>query len=63
MPGSGENICYVVSGDTALLRKISTGAEKGGLVEISSGLEPDEKIIATRSEKIRDGVQVKVIEQ
>ena len=63
MPGSGENICYVVSGDVALLRKISTGAEDGGLVEILSGLKPDEKIVATRSEKIRDGVQVKVSEQ
>ncbi|NLD96254.1 MAG: efflux RND transporter periplasmic adaptor subunit [Synergistaceae bacterium] len=63
LSGSGESICFVVSGDAALLRKISTGAEKGGLVEILSGLEPDEKIVASRSEKIRDGVQVKVTDQ
>ncbi len=58
LPGTGETICYVVSGDRAVLRKISAGAESEGLVEILSGVEPGEPVIASRSEKIRDGVPV-----
>lgn len=63
MAGSGESVCYVVSSDTAQLRKIVTGMEQGGYVEVLSGLEPGDRVIAERSDKLRDGVRVKAAER
>ena len=60
LPGTGETICYVVSGEKALLRTITTGAERENLVEVLSGVEPGEPVIAVRSEKIRDGSPVRI---
>ncbi len=60
LSGSGESMCFVVSSDVALLRKIVTGAEKDGYVEIVGGLDEGEEVVATRSERVRDGVRVKV---
>lgn len=59
LPGTGETICYVVSEEKAVLRKITPGAERQGLVEVLSGVEPGEPVIAVRSEKIRDGSPVR----
>ncbi len=61
LPGTGETICYVVSDDKAVLRKITPGAEREGLVEVLSGVEPGELVIAVRSEKIRDGSIVRSV--
>lgn len=63
MAGTGESVCYVVSGDRAMLRKIGTGTESGNFREVLSGLLPGEQVISTRSEKLRDGVPVKVKEK
>lgn len=59
LPGTGETICYVLSEGKAVLRKITPGAEREGLVEVLSGVEPGEPVIAVRSEKIRDGSPVR----
>jgi membrane fusion protein (multidrug efflux system) len=60
LPGTGESVCFVISGDVALIRKISTEAESGHYVEVTGGLESGEKVVSTRSERIRDGVRVRV---
>lgn len=63
MAGAGESVCYVISSDMALLRKISTGFEQNGFVEITGGLEADESVVADRSDKLRDGTRVKVADR
>jgi len=57
----GKKIVYVVVDDKAVQKEISTGRLFGSYVEIISGLEDGEKIIDNLNEKIKDGVQVKVL--
>jgi hypothetical protein len=52
MAGTGESVCYVVSDGMARLRVIETGAEKDNFLEVLSGLEKREAVIASRSEKL-----------
>lgn len=63
MAGTGESVCYVVSDGMARLRVIETGAEKDNFLEVLSGLEKREAVIASRSEKLRDGTPVKAAEK
>ncbi|MDD4022122.1 MAG: efflux RND transporter periplasmic adaptor subunit [Synergistaceae bacterium] len=60
LAGTGESVCYVISGDRAFLRKIQGGARQGNYMEILSGIGPGEPVISARSEKIFDGVRVRV---
>jgi RND family efflux transporter MFP subunit len=57
----GKKIVYVVADDKAVQKEISTGRLFGNYVEIISGLEEGEKIIDDLNEKIKDGIQVKVL--
>ncbi len=57
----GKKIVYVVVDDQAVQKEISTGRLFGSYVEITSGLEEGEKIIDNLNEKIKDGIQVKVL--
>jgi membrane fusion protein (multidrug efflux system) len=59
MAGTGESVCYVVTDGLARLRIIATGSERENFLEVLSGLGMDEAVIATRSEKLRDGTPVK----
>jgi multidrug efflux pump subunit AcrA (membrane-fusion protein) len=61
--GTGNYVCYVLDGDHASLRNIKTGMEQGKWVEITSGLERDDNVIATLSRRIGDGVKVRVSER
>jgi membrane fusion protein (multidrug efflux system) len=63
MAGTGESVCFVVSEGVARLRVIKTGAERENYLEVLSGLENDEAVIASRSEKLRDGTPVKAAEK
>lgn len=63
MAGTGESVCYVAADGVARLRIITTGAERDNYIEVLSGLEQDEAVIAARSEKLRDGTPVKVAEK
>jgi len=60
LAGTGERICFVVSGDTAVTRIIKTGEEQGKWVEVTGGLDPEDLVIATNSSKIADGVKIEV---
>ncbi len=48
MAGTGESVCYVVSDGVARLRVIETGAERDNFLEVLSGLENGEAVIAAR---------------
>jgi len=63
MAGTGESVCYVVSDGVARLRVIEKGAERDNFLEVLSGLESGEAVIAARSEKLRDGTPVKAAEK
>jgi RND family efflux transporter MFP subunit len=58
-PG-GERIAFVIKDGKALRRKLETGIEGDGRVQIISGLQPGEKVIVAGNEKLRDGMEVKV---
>lgn len=60
LEGTGEWVCYVVSGDRARLRIVEKGLEDGNFVEILSGLKPGEPVVAQRSRFLKDGVPVEV---
>jgi membrane fusion protein (multidrug efflux system) len=57
-PG-GRAFCYVFDGQAARRRDVVTGLEEGGLVEIVSGLEGSEKIVAAGSASLSDGQTVR----
>lgn len=57
----GKKVVYTVVDDKAVQKEISTGRLFGNYVEIVSGLEEGEKIIDNLNEKIKDGVEVKVL--
>jgi len=61
LAGTGKNTCYVVSGDIAYLRIITTGAEQKNRIEVEGGLAPGEEVVLTRSQQLRDGASVEVI--
>jgi multidrug efflux pump subunit AcrA (membrane-fusion protein) len=57
---NGERIAFVLKDGKALRRKLETGIEGEGRVQIISGLQPGEKVIVAGNEKLRDGMEVKV---
>jgi RND family efflux transporter MFP subunit len=58
---NGKKIVYVVKNDKAIQKEITTGRLLGNYVEIISGLEEGNEIIDNLNEKIKDGIQVKVL--
>ena len=58
---SGKKVVYLIKDDVAFQKEITTGRLFGNYVEITSGLEEGEKIIDDLNEKIKDGVQVKIM--
>lgn len=57
----GKKVVYTVVDNEAVQKEISTGRLFGNYVEIVGGLEEGEKIIDNLNEKIKDGVEVKVL--
>jgi len=58
---NGKKVSYLVIDDVAVQKEISTGRLFGNYVEVLSGLSEGDKIIDNLNEKIKDGVQVKVL--
>jgi RND family efflux transporter MFP subunit len=58
---NGKKVVYLVKDNVAIQKEITIGRLFGNYVEITSGLDEGEKIIDDLNEKIKDGVQVKVI--
>ncbi|MCW9095996.1 MAG: efflux RND transporter periplasmic adaptor subunit [Ignavibacteriaceae bacterium] len=58
---NGKKIVYVVNDNKAVQKEISTGRLLGNYVEVVSGLKEGDEIIDNLNDKIKDGVQVKVL--
>ncbi|MGD9732808.1 MAG: efflux RND transporter periplasmic adaptor subunit [Desulfamplus sp.] len=61
---SGEAVVFILKEDnTAEQRKIVTGIEAQGKIQVVSGLNQGEKFIASGNENLKNGSQVKVIKE
>jgi RND family efflux transporter MFP subunit len=58
--GTGPAACFVIEGDTVRRRVVTTGLEENGLVEIMSGLDGSERVIASGVAGLTDGQQVTI---
>ena len=58
---AGEQAVYVVEGDVAKRRAVSTGYSANGQIEITDGLTGDERIVVVGQTGLRDGSRVQVI--
>lgn len=56
----GDKAAYVLKDGKALRRKVQTGVEEGGRVQILSGIKPGEQVIVAGNEKLKDGASVQV---
>lgn len=54
----GSRTLFVVEGDVAHQRKVTTGLEGGGWIEITGGVEEGEKVVVRGFERLRDGTAV-----
>jgi RND family efflux transporter MFP subunit len=58
---NGKKIVYLVNDNKAVQKDISTGRLLGNYVEVISGLKEGDEIIDNLNDKIKDGIQVKVL--
>jgi len=56
----GEHIAFVLEDGKAVRRKVETGIEKEGRVQIVKGIQTGEQVIVSGNEKLKDGVEVQV---
>ena len=54
----GSRTVFVVDGEVARQRKVTTGLEGGGWIEIKEGLAEGDKVIVQGFEKLKDGAPV-----
>jgi len=59
---AGGKVAYVVADGKAVVRKVQTGIEQAGRVQVLAGLEPGEKVAVAGHEKLKDGMEVRVAE-
>jgi len=60
--GQGSYV-WVISGDKLARRSVTTGLrdERAQLLEVVSGLQPAEAVLATKFDNLQDGMAVKVL--
>ena len=56
----GLRVAYVVEDGKAQQRKITTGIEGGGKIQILSGIKAGDQIVVAGNEKLKDGVEVRL---
>jgi hypothetical protein len=57
----GYAFVYTVGADSiARLKRVETGARQNGLVEVSSGLNPEARVVATGAGFVKDGDFVRI---
>jgi RND family efflux transporter MFP subunit len=59
---NGKSFVFTISNDKAVKNEIVLGQKLGTYVEVVSGLQSGQKVISTLDEKIKDGVEVKLVE-
>lgn len=57
---AGAQVAYVVVHGKAVRRKLKTGIEQAGRVQVLAGLEAGEKVIVAGNEKVKDGAVVRL---
>lgn len=57
----GEQSVYVVAGDKAEQRKISTGLANNGWIEVLQGLKGDERVVVVGQAGLKSGTVIKVV--
>jgi len=57
---AGGQVAYVVADGKAAMRKVKTGIEQAGRVQVVAGLESGEKVVVTGHERLKDGAEVRV---
>jgi len=58
---NGESVVYVVEGDLAKERIVTTGIDNGEFIEITSGLNKDDLVIVKGQNYVEDGSKIKVV--
>jgi membrane fusion protein (multidrug efflux system) len=59
---AGARVVFVVEDGKAAQRKVTTGIEEAGRVQILSGLKTGEKVVVEGHEKLKDGAAVRLPE-
>ncbi len=57
---AGAQVAFVAADGKAVQRKVQTGIEEGGRVQILVGLVPGEKVIIAGQEKLKDGAEIRL---
>ena len=57
---NGTQVVYIVDGGKAVMRRVTTGIEQAGRVQIVAGLQPSEKAVVTGNERLKDGMEVRI---
>ena len=57
---TGASVVFVASDGKAAQRKVQTGIEEGGRLQVVSGLNPGDKFIVSGHEKLKDGMQIRL---
>ncbi len=57
---AGLQAAFVAIEGKAAQRKVETGIEEGGRIQIISGLTPGEKVIVSGQEKLKDGAEIRL---
>ncbi len=57
---TGARMAFVAADGKAVQRKVQTGIEEGGRIQILSGLKPGEKVIVSGQERLKDGAEIRL---
>lgn len=57
---AGAQVAFVAADGKAAQRKVRTGIEESGRVQILAGLKPGEKVIVAGQEKLKDGAEIRL---
>jgi membrane fusion protein (multidrug efflux system) len=60
MPEGERQFVYTVNGDVASKVRVSTGRRKPGMVEISDGLKPGDRLVVEGGEKLTNGAKIAI---
>jgi membrane fusion protein (multidrug efflux system) len=55
---NGQKQLFVIHDGKAQQRKITTGIERGRMVQVLEGVEPGEQVVVAGNEKLKDGISV-----
>lgn len=57
----GDSIVFVVRDGKAVRRKVTVGIEDAGRLQILSGVNPEERVIVSGNEKLKDGSPIRLL--